>query len=270
MRLARTGVLGSNRGYSTEYQAVLDRATSLGYIQPSSAQKTKQNQLILDLKASGIWDLLDVFYVFATDGSSDFATLNWKASSTFQCSKVNTPTHGAMGFTFNGTTNYLNPAWVPSTNGVYYALNSAGIFVHENTNVATGTAAVSAISDTGARYMLITPKNNLNNCGYAVNSNGAATSVSLGAETSVGFYLGNRISSTNVNLFKNGVKIGVDTAQAIGAGRPTITPYIGARNNSGVADAFRGSQISCFGAGANFESVQSALYTAWNTYLTSL
>lgn len=116
--------------FDPSYQAVLDRATVLGYTKPSAAQQIKQNQLVLDLKAAGIWTLLDVFYVFATDGDSDFATLNWKNPAAFQCSKVNSPTFTINeGFQGNGTSSYLDTNWTPSTNGVNFTLNSASLGV---------------------------------------------------------------------------------------------------------------------------------------------
>ena len=57
-------------GFDTDYQAVLNRATTLGYTLPSAPQQILQNQLVLDLKAGGIWDKLDTFALFATNGSN--------------------------------------------------------------------------------------------------------------------------------------------------------------------------------------------------------
>jgi hypothetical protein len=61
-----------------DYQAVLDYATTQGYTLPSASQQLLQNQLVVDLKAGGIWSKLDTFAVFATDGDSDFALIDWK------------------------------------------------------------------------------------------------------------------------------------------------------------------------------------------------
>jgi hypothetical protein len=54
--------------FDADYQAVLDYATTQGYTLPSAGQQTLQNQLVVDLKAGGIWSKLDTFGVFATDG----------------------------------------------------------------------------------------------------------------------------------------------------------------------------------------------------------
>jgi hypothetical protein len=73
-----------------DYQAVLDYATTQGYTLPSAGQQTLQNQLIVDLKAGGIWSKLDTFAVFATDGDEDFALIDWIRLT--QYTAVNSPT----------------------------------------------------------------------------------------------------------------------------------------------------------------------------------
>jgi hypothetical protein len=72
---------------------VLNYATTQGYTLPSDSQKLLQNQLVLDLKDAGIWSKLDTFANFATDGSSDFALIDWKRLT--QYTAVNSPTFTA-------------------------------------------------------------------------------------------------------------------------------------------------------------------------------
>ena len=52
--------------FDPDYQAVLDRGTTLGYTLPSSAQQILQNAVVVSLKADGVWSKLDLFYVWAT------------------------------------------------------------------------------------------------------------------------------------------------------------------------------------------------------------
>lgn len=112
--------------FDTDYQAVLDRASSLGYTAPSAAQQTLQNTLVTDLKTAGVWDKLDVFYVFATDGDSDYATLNWVAPSSFQATKINSPTFTAdEGFTGDGSSAYLDTNLNAQSDTTNYTLNDA-------------------------------------------------------------------------------------------------------------------------------------------------
>ena len=125
-----------------DYQAVLDRSTALGYTAPSAAQQTLQNTLVTDLKTAGVWDKLDVFYVFATDGDSDYATLNWKAPSSHQTTKVNSPTFTAdSGFTGDGSSSYLDTNFTISTDATNYSQNNASTFVYINNDLSQSDSA---------------------------------------------------------------------------------------------------------------------------------
>ena len=92
-------------GFDSDYQAVLDKGTTEGYTLPSASEQALQNTLVTSLKDAGVWDKLDILYVFASgNGDSDFATLNFKAPATFQATKVNSPSYnGSNGFTGDNT-----------------------------------------------------------------------------------------------------------------------------------------------------------------------
>jgi hypothetical protein len=114
-----------------DYQAVLDRSTALGYTAPSASQQTLQNTLVTDLKTAGVWDKLDLFYVFATDGDSDYATLNWKAPSSHQVTKVSSPTFTAdSGFSGDGSTAYLDTNFSIANDATNYTQNNASTFTY--------------------------------------------------------------------------------------------------------------------------------------------
>jgi len=67
--------------------------------------------------------------VFATDGDSDYATLNWKAPSSFQLTKTNSPTFTTNeGFAQSGTAS-LDNGFVLNANGTNYTQDDAGVFV---------------------------------------------------------------------------------------------------------------------------------------------
>lgn len=252
-------------GFSAEYQAVLDRATVLGYAKPSSAQQTKQNQLVVDLKALGIWNLLDVFYVFATDGSSDFATLNWKAPTLHQITKVNSPVFTSnQGFAYNGTTNYLNSAFAPATQGVNYTLNNASMFVHVRVAPTTDVARVEC----GA--LLTSPVQaaqiNVVNRFFTGNSD-FGTAIPITDAT--GLFSWGRTTANNIASYRNGVAIDTQTTPSVAI--PSGNILTGARmDNDTVPNIFTNSQHSMFGMGASLDTLHDDLYTAWNNYLISL
>jgi hypothetical protein len=135
--------------YDPDYQAVLTYATTQGYALPSLAQRALQSQLIQTLKTGSAWNTLDLFYIFATDGDSNFATLNWKNPSLYKATEVNSPTFTSnIGFTGNGVDAYLNTNWNPTlgpnftrnnaSHGVYTNPITAQILVSGSVNIPTG------------------------------------------------------------------------------------------------------------------------------------
>jgi len=123
-------MVGSSIGQfvpDTDYTAILNYATTLGYALPSGAQQVKQNKLVVDLKNAGIWSKLDTLAVFATDGNSDFALIDWKRLS--QYTAVNSPTFTTNGgFTGNGTSSYIDTNFNPSVGTNKYLINDEGRF----------------------------------------------------------------------------------------------------------------------------------------------
>lgn len=115
MNLTTNGIIASSGGSvaaSTTYSTILARASSLGYTAPSAGVQTKQSTMMDSLKTAGLWDKLDLFYVMAGDGDSNFACLNWVAPSLYQASKINSPTYTSLlGFSGNGSSAYLDTNW---------------------------------------------------------------------------------------------------------------------------------------------------------------
>lgn len=156
---------GSN---DADYQAVLDYATTQGYTAPSAAQQTLQNTLVTDLKTAGIWSKLDAFYLFATDGDSDYATLNFVAPSSFQATKTNSPTFTANeGFTGDGVSAYLDTNLNQANDTTNYTQNDASFGVYAWNEVA-GTGHYPMTSDdlsNRLRFALQSGGNRINNSG---------------------------------------------------------------------------------------------------------
>lgn len=128
MILSTHGIVASQI-VSSPYAAILSYATAQGYTLPSVGQQVLQNQLLNDLITAGIWDKLDTFAVFATDGSSDFALIDWKRLS--QYTAVNSPTFTTnQGFTGNGTDQTINSNVQMNTQLVNYQQNDAFVCVY--------------------------------------------------------------------------------------------------------------------------------------------
>jgi len=118
----------SGGGLDSDYQAVLDQATTQGFTAPSDTQQNLQSNIIKTLKAYGVWDKLDLFYLLAGE-QENFARLNWKAPAKFELANSGTPTFTTnKGFSNGGGSNYLDTTF-NFTNGDKYKLNDAGAFV---------------------------------------------------------------------------------------------------------------------------------------------
>lgn len=89
---------------TSEYQAVLDRATALAYTLPSASYQTKGNALISYLKTNSQWDDLRFLYVLYSD-QENFTLINWKTPA------------GAV-LTKNSTVNFVaNGGWLAGASG---------------------------------------------------------------------------------------------------------------------------------------------------------
>jgi hypothetical protein len=108
-------------GFDFDYQAVLNRATALGYTLPNAAQQVKENALMVAIKAAfgvtsskSISNIASVpilqMLMFATNGDSDYTTISWRnpSNSARQATKVNSPSFTALSGFNRSTTGYLN------------------------------------------------------------------------------------------------------------------------------------------------------------------
>jgi hypothetical protein len=155
-----------------------------------------QNTLVEDLKTAGVWSKLDLFYVFATDGDSDYATLNWKTPASFQATKVNSPTFiSNEGYQGNGSSAYLNTNFTPSLNSTQasnYDLSAGGYYY---TPASSTYANIIGIDD-GNNDILMSPR--FGGASFFRLNDGATAQPSTGNTS--GFYAATRESNTNYDI----------------------------------------------------------------------
>jgi len=252
--VGRQRVSGGGIVFDTDYQAVLNYATSLGYTLPSAGQQIKQNQLMLDLKSSGAWVKLDTFAMFATDGSSNFALIDWKRLTTYTA--INSPTFTSNGgFAGNGLTSYVSTNFNPATSGVNYTLNNASrSFWVDNRTILSGDSWEGLANSLGNKTL------NSNSSVQRINStNSLNSAVAWNVDQ---FHAINRTSSTNVELFTNTTQYSrtqtsvaiVSENQLIGRANPT----------------YNSSRFRFYAMGGSLVSENANFYNAINTYINSL
>jgi len=254
--------VGGN-GFDSDYKAVLDYATSLGYTLPSAPQQILQNQLMIDLKNAGVWNKLDSFRVYATDGSAAYALIDWKRL--VLCTAVNSPTFTTnLGYKGDAASAYINSNFTPSTDGINYTLNSCSIFAYISGATTAGQIQAYQGLFFGASWILISAGTNSTGESYINSASGVANTT-----TGIGFQLVNRLDSNTLNVYFNGVLRNTNIAAA-SVSLPTGTIWDLAANNNASGTFFSDVQNAIVGYGANLNAEQSAFNTAINNYMNAI
>jgi hypothetical protein len=250
--------------FDTDYQAVLNRATTLGYNLPSASQQIKQNTLLLALKAGGIWNKLDVLYIFANDGGSSFATLNWKNPNVNLATLPNVPTFITnQGFTGNTTSSYINTNFNPATSsGINYTLNNASryIFVRNQDVGSTANTLDGAIGGNSNATLGI-------NTSFLRINQGATSPVASGNYAGSNVLKSiHRTSVSNIEVFTGLTQSSLtfNSTSILSSNQLILARGIGA------TPAYGGSQVSMYSMGASLVAENTAYVNAFNTYITSL
>lgn len=264
-RQSPAGTPGGPPAFDADYQAVLNFLTLKGYALPTASTQTKQNQMVVSLKAEGIWALLDSFLVFATDGDSDAACVDWKALSNARLlTKLNSPGFTPnVGFAGDGIAAKLAWPYNP-TAGPNYALTSASLFAYIPA-VGAFTGHIGGFVDTSGLY----DRRSVPRIQYDLNYPGTATFVGSPDAPMVAntFYHVDAPALDTIQLYTNGIltKSSSRTFTVV----PNGTGMILTRGDN-PGTAFTGDTVGIWGAGASLALKASQLSTIINTYITSL
>jgi len=242
--------------YETEYTAVLNRATALGYSLPSESVRTKQNTLLASLKSTGVWAKLDVFYVFAQDGSADFGTLNWKNPNANQSTLFNAPTFvsngGLMG---NGTSSYIDTNFNPATQGVQYTQNNASRYFF--THAISGSGRFDGIISSGINTIVRGAS-----AAQRINSSGNSLLSAFDFTAAVNTKSIHRTSLLDVTLYNSTTGVnGIQTSAAMASSNQFILRS---------ATTYAAHTCAAYAMGASMIAEHTNFINTWNTYKNSL
>jgi len=238
--------------FDSDYQAILDRATALGYDLPTLEQQNLQNTLLINMKADGVWAKLDVFYNFANNGSLGFGTINWKNPSLYLATAPNGITFTKnIGITGGGTS-FINTNFRPS-NGVQYQQNNASryLFLHLNGVGSTLDGLEGALG------------NSMFNAATTAQRINGPTISSFSFSITRGMKSIHRTTATSQTMY-NGTS---GTTQVSGAStaRDSFNQCI-LRSNNG----YGASTVSMYGMGASMISENAAFVADYNNYINSI
>jgi len=206
----------------TDAQAFLTAA-----VITDTTQVNAVNELVLDLKAAGIWTKMKALYPMV-GGTAASHKWNLKDSrdldAAFRLVFNGGGTHSSTGYLPNGSNAYGDSKLIPSTS---LSLNNTHISFYSRTNIGSAL-------DIGAYVANPSPSRLYIGCRSVGNimwfGNNSSTEVSTSNTDGSGLYVNTRISSTTMSLFRNSTKFSSNTNSNVLGARAI---YIGGANAEG-------------------------------------
>lgn len=253
------------------YSTVISRADTSLYKKPSSGQQTLQDTLFTSLKTSGVLQVMDVVRVKATNGSPNFAGLNWVAPSLNQAVNVLGVNHyynqGFRG-SDQGVNNYLNENWIPS-NGINFQKDSCEIIVYYK-EITTGVFPDGSRVANGDDILAINPSAS-SGVAHAFVNNDTVDFAATDAQFNLteGIYFMGRLNVTQVFIRKGSGARVILTQNS--TERSTYSFVSGAINTGGVISDYNTRMQVLFCAGALLTTTQEdEIKTYFETYLSGI
>ena len=242
--------------FDADYQSVLDYATAQGYTLPSGGQQTLQNDLVVALKAAGVWSKLDTFGVWATDGDSDFALIDWKRLTDYTA--VNSPTFTTnQGFQGNGTSAYINSNFNILNDSVNMLVDDASLGAYVFTATTTGFEILGTDDSV----------NRVRNSSTVLQRVLAASNASTNIDFSgTGLMSGYKNSLSNWTFYKDNVQ---KFNGSFTSGNKTAFQNLYFLTHNGI-NSFSNAELSVVFGGASLDSEHTDFYNSINSYISSL
>jgi hypothetical protein len=247
----------SGGGFDPDAQAFFDRVTTAGGTL-STTEKNATNQLVLDMKSAGIWTPMKAIYPMV--GASAAACAQNLKSSSFTGTFTSGWTFASTGVTPNGTSAYMDTGFVPSVNS---SLNNAHLSYYSRTQ-STGGDRIdigSTIGSTSEYYLTYHGFG-----GTYIGMHGAFINLTT-LTTTTKFFLGSRISSTQVKAYYAG-SLWQTITQNSGS-LNTNSVYVGGFNSTTKYYSNRECAFASIGDGLT-DTQAGNLYTAVQAFQTTL
>jgi len=260
-----------NKTYDSDYAAHIGWHFDNGNSIPIAEYRSVENDLVIDAKAKGIWQLSDLFYPLSIYGDINYFKSNWKTPGSFNCTVGGTlPFTRGTGYTAG--TGYLLTGWIPATNGVNFTLDAASAIHESETNVASttqidyGCSHSDAVSTKRIRNMTKDAGSTSQIC-----LNSASTSTLAVVSTSVGLFHQNRSASSAAGhkYYIDGVLADVSNAGS-GALPDRGMVLMAEVNAAGTIANISTRKLVMFIFGGNMESLAASIKTMRDTYRNAI
>ena len=221
-------------------------------------QKNAINQLVVNLKAAGIWSKIKAIYPFV--GGTAFSH-KWNLKdprdldAAFRLTFTGGWTHTSTGAKPNGTNAYADTFLVSDTmalNSIHSSFYSRTNFTDNNYKINLGYLRTTpdSFSDIALDWNGVSV--------FRLNNGGAYTSVSSGGNNQ-GFYTVSRTASNVIRAFKNGSTI-LNAADASSVTVNNRSFYIGAGNNNGTAQYFTPNECAFVSLGDGLLDTEALVF----------
>lgn len=223
------------------------------------------------LKADGIYTKIKAMYLPKWGAATND---KWNlidpqdTNAAFRLAFVGGVTHSTSGVTFNGTNGAANTFLAPST----LTNNDTHLSAYSRTNTA-GTFAdmgASAPSPTFIPLIGFYARTATNLFAVRMYDYTAGKTLETGNTDSRGFFVGNRVNSTGLNNWKNGINQGGTTYTNV-SDITTVTQniHLGCINLNGTLSQFSNRQYAFFSIGNGLTNADNlAFYNRVNTLMT--
>lgn len=223
----------------------------------SSNEQDYIRTYIVGLKNAGIWNSIydRGIPIWGTEAPS-LVTLKGVSTLT---------NHGATfsstGADFDGVSTYIDTGIIPSATLV---LNSTHVAYYTGqTTTVTANFDMGTNSASGLIRLSIRQPNNASIQMYLTTANVTQPN------TAAGYFCGSRISSSDLQIYKNGSSLG--STSNTGSGLSTNSIFLGASNNLGTASGFANRNCQLWSVGTGITSTQAADdYTLTQAFMTSM
>jgi hypothetical protein len=218
-------------------------------------EQTAINQLVVDLKAYGLWDSMKAIYPMV--GASAAACAQNLKSSSFTGTFAGGWTFASTGVTPNGTSAYMDTGLNQSTNLTNTSLHCS---YYANGGSFTGTDGSIGIA-ANSTFLLLRSA--------AIYFNQLDSDFSFYSTSNFGFYCGSRTSSSSRIGYYNGNNVLTSTSGTNPVANYTY--YLGALNNLNIAGFFSALKTAFASIGTGLNATQAAnFYIAVQAFQTTL
>lgn len=227
-------------------------------------------QLVVDLKAGGVWNDLNTLYPFV-GGTATTHSYNLKNPALYQITWFGGVTHNTNGVTFNQINSYGNTGYNES---LIEIPNNTHRAVYDRSVAADNAIQIGSQGSTGGgnqRNSITTNYSGLYiiDCYTVIDNSGRLIDNNSGSK---GFWISTRNGSgiAGLKAYKNGLFL-KQTTSADGGTQPTVNVFIGGLNNNGSLSEPSGHNLAFASMGNRLSAAQiTAYYAAVQTFQTTL